>query len=102
MLLGRYRDFTHPSSFVYGFLPLTLGDFLGAVWPAAIASLLSALALFAITPPLSTVITYSLLRLCVQAIAFSIVYCTIWLCLPGGKQSATQAITSLKQLSRKT
>lgn len=93
---------TYPSVvFCLQVLPLTMTDFFGAVWPAAIASSLSALTLFSITPLLSTLITYSLLKLCVQAIFFGIIYCTIWFFLPGGKQSATQAIANLKQLSRK-
>ena len=81
--------------------PLTTADFFNSVWPAAIASLLSAVALFSITPLLSSLITFSLLKLCAQAIFFGLLYCAIWLCLPGGKQSAIQAIASLKQLSHK-
>ena len=93
---------TYPSVvFCLQVLPLTMADFFGAVWPAAIASLLSALALSIITPLLSTVVTYSLLKLCVQALLFGIAYCAIWFLLPGGKQSAAQAIANLKQLSRK-
>lgn len=93
---------TYPSVvFCLQVLPLTMSDFFGAVWPAAIASLFSALALFAITPSLSTIISYSLLRLCIQAITFGIIYCTIWFLLPGGKQAVTQAIANLKQLSCK-
>ncbi|MGB3766909.1 MAG: lipopolysaccharide biosynthesis protein [Phormidesmis sp.] len=93
---------TYPSVvFCLQVLPLTMADFFGAVWPAAIASLLSALALSIITPLLSTVVTYSLLKLCVQALLFGIAYCAIWFFLPGGKQSAAQAIANLKQLSRK-
>lgn len=77
--------------------PLTLADFFIAVWPAATASVLSALALFSITPLLASIVTNNLLKLCIQSIVFSMLYCAIWYCLPGGKQSATQAIAALKQ-----
>ena len=81
--------------------PLTKADFFSAVWPAAIASCLSGLALFSITPLISSLVTFSILKLCIQALFFGLLYCAIWICLPGGKQSATQAIASFKQLSRK-
>ncbi len=81
--------------------PLTVGDFLKAVWPAAIASIATAIGLFALQPTLSTAISNRFLRLCVEGVSYGAVYTTIWVLLPGGRQAAVQIVASFAELIRK-
>jgi len=81
--------------------PLTLGDFLKAVWPAAIASTTTAAGLFALQPFLTAAISNSFFRLCIEAACYGLVYAAIWILLPGGREAAAKIIASFADLLRK-
>lgn len=81
--------------------PLTIADFFSTVWPAATSAILAAIALLVATPALSNLTANSLLLLCLEATCFAIVYCTIWLLLPSGKQSIAQIVLNLNQRSQR-
>ncbi|HZG40548.1 MAG TPA: lipopolysaccharide biosynthesis protein [Nodosilinea sp.] len=74
--------------------PVTLADFMGAVWRPAIASLLSAglLYLASLALPPSLVLLVGLL---VQGLIYGFVYIGIWLLLPGGYREAKGMIQLL-------
>ena len=72
--------------------PLTVRDFLSVVWPAATAALVSAGGLLLVQPSLIDSLSNSFIRLCVEGIFFSGMYCMLWFLLPGGRASTMQII----------
>ncbi|MEM1254406.1 MAG: lipopolysaccharide biosynthesis protein [Cyanobacteria bacterium P01_H01_bin.21] len=62
--------------------PITLGDFMGAVWRPAIASIVSAGLLYPVQ--LLTTIDLLVMRLLITGLIYSLFYVCIWLMLPGG------------------
>lgn len=86
---------TYPSVlYCVASCPITMGDFMGAVWRPAIASLLSAgllyLAILALPP--SSVLAIGLL---IQGLIYGFAYIGIWLLLPGGYREAKGMIQLL-------
>ncbi|MFG6100682.1 lipopolysaccharide biosynthesis protein [Leptothoe sp. EHU-05/26/07-4] len=74
--------------------PITLGDFMGAVWRPAIASLLSAALLYLVQLPMPT-IALLIVRLLVTGLIYSLIYICIWLALPGGYTQGKFFISAL-------
>ncbi|ESA32185.1 polysaccharide biosynthesis protein [Leptolyngbya sp. Heron Island J] len=63
--------------------PITLGDFMGALWRPAIAAIFSAGLLYPVQIFMPT-INLLLMRLLVTGLVYSLFYICIWLLLPGG------------------
>ncbi|MFQ4136063.1 lipopolysaccharide biosynthesis protein [Nodosilinea sp. PGN35] len=79
---------TYPSVlYCVASCPITLGDFMGAVWRPAIASLLSAALLYltSLALPESSILA---LTLALQGLIYGVFYVGIWLLLPGGYREA--------------
>ncbi|MBW4485932.1 MAG: lipopolysaccharide biosynthesis protein [Tildeniella torsiva UHER 1998/13D] len=86
---------TYPSVlYCVASCPITMGDFMGAVWRPAIASLVSAgllyLAMLALPP--SSALAIGLL---IQGLIYGFAYIGIWLLLPGGYREAKGIIQLL-------
>ena len=93
---------TYPSvAFCLQRLPLTMGDFLSAVWPAAVASSSTALLLFLAQPVLVSAFENSVIRLIVEGFCYSALYCIVWILLPGGRRSTALILKNFQQLTKK-
>ena len=74
--------------------PITLGDFMGAVWRPAIAAIFSAGLLYPVQIFMPT-INLLLIRLLVTGLVYSLFYISIWLMLPGGYTQGKLFISAL-------
>lgn len=83
--------------------PLTVTDFLSAIWRPIAASILSAAGLFLGRSflPTANLITNGFVQLMVEAVCFAIVYCLLWFFLPGGRRSTLQIIANFKLILSK-
>ena len=63
--------------------PITLGDFMGAIWRPAVASILSAVLLALAQQGLPT-FSFLAIKLCIEGLIYVACYVGIWLILPGG------------------
>ena len=74
--------------------PITLGDFMGAVWRPASASILSAGLLY-LTPLNLPSISPLPIRLIIESLIYTFFYVCIWLMLPGGYTQGKFFISAL-------
>ncbi|PSB12472.1 lipopolysaccharide biosynthesis protein [filamentous cyanobacterium CCP1] len=74
--------------------PITLGDFMGAIWRPAIASILSAAFLYFVQFILPTS-DLLILQLSLSGLVYTVFYGCIWLILPGGFVEAKALLTIL-------
>lgn len=63
--------------------PITLRDFMGAVWRPAVASILSAV-LLTLAQPVFPTFGFLAIALCAKGVVYVACYVSIWLILPGG------------------
>lgn len=71
--------------------PITLADFMGAVWRPAIASILSAIILHLALGALPS-FNFLSLQLSISGLLYILFYSVIWLLLPGGYQEAKNTV----------
>ncbi|MGF1520833.1 MAG: lipopolysaccharide biosynthesis protein [Leptolyngbyaceae cyanobacterium] len=79
--------------------PITLGDFMGAVWRPAIASIFSAALLYLIQSIFPS-INFLLLQLILSGIVYAALYVFLWLLLPGGYAQGQLFISTFKNKLR--
>ncbi|MEO0455045.1 MAG: lipopolysaccharide biosynthesis protein [Cyanobacteria bacterium P01_A01_bin.114] len=81
--------------------PITLGDFMGAVWRPAVASISSA-ALLILSQPVLPTFGFLVIRLFTEWLIYVGCYISIWLILPGGyKQVKLFAVMLVNKLRSK-
>ncbi|MEO1181653.1 MAG: lipopolysaccharide biosynthesis protein [Cyanobacteria bacterium J06636_28] len=79
--------------------PVTLGDFVGAVWRPAIAAILSASLLYLVQSIFPT-IHFLILQLVILGLIYVVFYVCLWLLLPGGYSQGKLFILALKNKLR--
>jgi len=80
--------------------PLTLGDFLSAVWRPAVASLTAAFILFASRVSLPS-FSNAIFELLVKLIVFGFAYLLLWIILPNGRMVTAEMVRNLKEIQSK-